>query len=295
LLTEAVERDWTELALYDETTLRNTPVDCATCHQPDGPNTPKLLRMQEFDTPWTHWFSKSTEGGRALLDDYVAAHGDETYAGVAGMRLQRATPGGLSMLALYSGSPMQPNVFDSQAIEAEVRASAAAIGGGQPADNSVTGDSPTWRAIYERAKQGSAIAVPYHDVKVTDPAKLSRMTQAYQAYRSGALPREALPDIRDVFPDDPLRLAEMGMATEPGMDGAEVLMQACSQCHNPRLDQAVSRARFRADLEGMSRQEKDLAIQRLLLPASDPFVMPPARLRVLTSEARERAIETLRR
>jgi mono/diheme cytochrome c family protein len=295
LLTEAVEQDWLEVTLYDETTLRNTPLDCATCHQPEGPNTPKLLRMQELETPWTHWFSKGTEGGRALLDDYRAAKGDEAYAGVPGARLERATPGGLSMLALYSSAPTQPNMFDSRAIEAEVRDSAAALGGAQPVDNSVPGDSTTWRAVYDQAKRGAAIAVPYHDVKVTDPDKLERMTAAYQTYRSGELAREALPDIRDVFPDDPRRLAEMGMGTEPGMDGEAVLLQACSQCHNPRLDPSLSRARFRADLVGMSRNEKDLAIERLRLPQSDPFVMPPTRLRVLTKEARERAIEALKR
>jgi len=74
-----------------------------------------------------------------------------------------------------------------------------------------------------------------------------------------------------------------------------VLLQACSPCHNARLDQSLSRARFRADLEGMSRQEKDAAIGRLGLPESDPHVMPPALLRTLTDEARNRAIETLRR
>ena len=87
----------------------------------------------------------------------------------------------------------------------------------------------------------------------------------------------------------------MGIGTEPGMDGEAVLLQACAQCHNPRLDQALSRARFRADLVGMRRTENDLAIERLRLPESDPFVMPPSRLRVLTPEARERAVEALRR
>jgi hypothetical protein len=57
---------------------------------------------------------------------------------------------------------------------------------------------------------------PYHDVKVSDPAKLARMTDAYRAYRRGELDRSLLPDIRDVLPDDPQRLAEMGLMTEPG-------------------------------------------------------------------------------
>jgi hypothetical protein len=80
-----------------------------------------------------------------------------------------------------------------------------------------------------------------------------------------------------------------------GLSGEAVLIEACSMCHNERLDQSVSRARFRADLRGLSRAEKDLAIARLSLPPNDVQAMPPARLRLLTFEARARAIEALRR
>ena len=104
-----------------------------------------------------------------------------------------------------------------------------------------------------------------------------------------------MPDIRDVLPDGPKRLAAMGMMTEPGLSGEEVLLQACAQCHNGKLDQTVSRARFRADLVGMDRAAKDRAIARLMLPESEPLAMPPAKLRRLTPEARSRAIAALER
>jgi len=251
--------------------------------------------MQELETPWTHWFFRSSEGGRALIADYIAAKGDETLAGLSREQIEGSHPGSLFMQALYGGGYEQPNVFDSQAIEDEVRASAALRGGNQPFDNAIPGESATWREGYERSKRGEAITFPYHDVKVTDPAKLARMTDAYQAYRRGDLDRSDLPDIRDVLPDDPQRLAEMGILTEPGLSGEEVLLQACSTCHNARLDQDLSRARFRADLDGVSRAEKKLAIARLELPEDDPRAMPPPRLRRLTAEARKRAIEALRR
>jgi hypothetical protein len=60
LITPATEEGWTELGLYDEPSLTNTTLDCATCHQTNGPGTPKLLRMQEIDAPWTHWFFAGT-------------------------------------------------------------------------------------------------------------------------------------------------------------------------------------------------------------------------------------------
>jgi hypothetical protein len=179
------------------------------------------------------------------------------------------------------------------AIEHEVRQSAAERGGNQPTDNSVPGRSATWRRLYQRAQRGEAIAVPYHDVKVTDEKKLERVSDAYRAYRFGKMDQAALPDLRDVFPEDEERLAEMGVMTEPGLSGDAVLIEACAQCHNERLDQSLTRARFRADLQNMSRAEKDLAIVRMQLPRTDPLVMPPARLRLLSDEARERAIEVL--
>ncbi len=294
LLTPAIEWDWTEVTLYDETDVTDTVLDCATCHQPQGPGTPKLLRMQEVDDPWTHWLFRNSDGGAALLADYSAARGDEGLGGMTADQVQDAHPENLDELITYN-SPPQPYPFDTAAIEAEVRASAAERGGNQPVDNSIPGQSATWQAAYARSLAGEVIPVPYHDVKVTDVSKLARMTRAYQDYRRGDLARDELPDIRDVFPDDPKLLAEMGMMTEPGLSGEGVLLQACSPCHNARLDQSLSRARFRADLEGMSRQEKDAAIGRLGLPESDPHVMPPALLRTLTDEARNRAIETLRR
>lgn len=293
LLTEAVETHWTEISLYDETDLANSVLDCAPCHQPDGPGSRKLLRMQELDSPWTHWFSPSTEGGRALVADFAAAHGDESVGGMTSQQIQQADPNSLASM-VFLDTPVQPNEFDSTLIEEQVKQSAAALGGNQPSDNSIPGVSATWRMAFERASRGEAIAVPYYDVKITDADKLAEMTAAYEAYRLGELPAAELPDIRAIFPDDPQRLAEMGIGTLPGLDGAEVLLAACAQCHNERLDQQLSRARFRADLQGMDRAEKDAAIARLMLPPEHPLAMPPARLRVLTREARQRAIELLR-
>lgn len=294
LLTEAAEKDWLNVTLYDEPSVTNTVFDCATCHQPDGPNSPKMLRMQEFDDPWTHWFYAGSEGGQALIDDYAAAKGDENIANLTRDQITYTSPGGLQ-LAVGARNHYQPNIMDWGLVEREVQSSAAMSGGNQPHDNNVPGTSATWRAGYERSKRGEAIPVPYHDVKVTDPVKLERMTMAYRAYLRGELTREELPDLRDIFPDDPQRLAAMGLATEPGLSGEAVLIQACSMCHNEKLDQSLTRARFRADLVGMSRAEKDVAIMRLSLPANDVHAMPPARLRMLTPEARRSAIEVLRR
>jgi hypothetical protein len=295
LLTETADVGWKNVDVYDDQDLVNTTLDCMPCHQPGGPGTRKILRMQELEPPWSHWLYRYTEGGFALVADYMAAKGEEELVGIAGSTLMISNPGLLSSTVRLAGSAAQPNEFVSGEIEREVTESAAAKGGSQPHDNSIPGDSDTWNDIYARAKRGDAIPVPYHDVKVTDPQKLAAMTQAYVDYREGRLAREQLPDIRDVYPDDPELLARMGFATEPGLDGEGVLKQACAQCHNERLDQTVSRARFDVDLDKLGRAEKDRAIERLLLPEDDPEHMPPARLRTLSEEAKRRLIELLKR
>ena len=76
-LTPAVERDWRSVSLYEDEDLKNTVFDCRHCHQPDGPSTTKMLRMQERRAPWTHWFRNNGNqpGGVTLLQDFQAAHG----------------------------------------------------------------------------------------------------------------------------------------------------------------------------------------------------------------------------
>jgi hypothetical protein len=296
LLTPAVERDWRSVDVYSDADLVNTPFDCLVCHQPDGPGTRKFLRMQELQPPWNHWFYKLSQGGQALIADYLAAKGDEPFAGLSerDMTLD-SEPGLLSSTLFFAGSRVQPNEYVSARIEPEVRASAAAHGVEQPWDNSVPGESETWHALYERANRGDAIAVPYHDVKVSDPAKLALLTQAYTDYREGRLSRDELPDLRDVRPDDPTLLARMGLGADPALDGEALLRHACGQCHNGRLDQNVSRARFNVDLEDLPRAAKQRAIARIELPVDDSRVMPPALFRHLDEGARRKLVELLER
>jgi hypothetical protein len=296
LLTEAAEVGWKNINVYAEDDLVNTPLDCRVCHQPDGPGSTKFLRMQELQPPWNHWFYGFVPGGKALIRDYLAMKDGELFAGLDAVDVaERSQPGALTSLLFSNNDVPQPNEYVSVVIEKEVIASAAERGGAQPDDNSVPGESATWRDLYDAAKRGDAIAVPYHDVKVTDKDKLAAMTAAYRDYREGRLAREELPDITDVFPDDEELLARMGFATEPGMDGQEVLLQACGQCHNDRLDQTLSRARFNVDLSKMSREQKDRAISRVMLPLDHGGVMPPAAFRHLSDEAKAQLVELLER
>lgn len=289
LLTPAVEKGWTGFSLYDDEDLKNTLVDCRHCHQPDGPGSRPMLRMQELVDPWTHWFHADRPGGAALLEDFVAAHGEsEDYAGIPAKMIRLADGRALEDLVVGQGFGNQPNVFDTETIEREVNRSASM----QPKVNVPAGRSSTWERLYEASARGEFIPPPYHDVKVTDPAKLLTATSTYRKVVDGKLSKAELPDIRDVFLDDALEA--MTMRTKKGASGREVLVQACAQCHNPRLDGSISRADFDVTrLDSMTAQQKANAIARLKLPKTDRKHMPPALMRSLSDEALEAAIAEL--
>jgi hypothetical protein len=289
LLTPATESNWKGVSVYDDEDLKNTLVDCRHCHQPDGPSSRMMLRMQELEDPWTHWFRSDRPGGRALIQDYFRAHGpDEEYGGIPGILVSKADGRALEDLVKGQGFAAQPNVFPSRTIEDEVTASAPE----QPQINRPPGKSPTWQALYDQSAAGNFIPVPYHDVKVTDPDKLQFATDEYKKFTSGQA--TTLPDIRRVFLNEALEA--MTFLPRAGASGRDVLIQTCAQCHNPKLDQGISRAKFDVTkLDSMSRAEKDLAIARLNLPSSDRLKMPPASMRSLPDDARNAAIQELRK
>ncbi len=289
LLTPKLVTGWNNVRIYEDTTaLGNTILDCHVCHQANNAADP-ILRMQEIAPPFTHWFSANTDGGRALLGDFHAAHGtNEDYGGIPAAMLDQSDPSKLAALVKQAGFGMQPNAFASAAIEAELKSSAP----GQPLVNIPMGQSPTWKKLYDDAASGLFIAAPYHDVKVTDPTKLAVMTTAYQKWLTGAAPE--VPELRDIFLDDGLR--DMGFAPKLGLDGRGLIVQMCQECHHSKLDMMVTREKFLVDqLDQMSREEKNIAIDRLNTPITNRLAMPPALFRTITDDERQLMIETLKK
>jgi hypothetical protein len=230
-----------------------------------------------------------TTGGQALYQDFHTAHAaGEDYGPIPGALVDKSDPALMAQMITQAGFGTQPNAFDSAAIEAEVAKSSSA----QPWSNANMGVSPTWQAIYDASVGGQFIATPYHDVKVTDPTKLQQMSKAYKQYIAGQA--SALPDIRDVFMDAGLR--DMGFAPKAGLNGRQLLVQECQQCHNANLDLTISREKFLVDqLDTMSRAEKDLAIQRLQMDVTTRLAMPPALFRTITDDERQLMITELQK
>ena len=281
LLTPAVESGFASYSLYQDVDIKDTVVDCLQCHQPNGPGTPKILRMQELQFPWIHFMFGEPAGNTYLRSDFHAAHGTkEAYGGIPANLIDLAAPPVLEGFVEGNGFINQPNEMQTKTIMTEVLASSSA----QPASNVPPGVSTTWKSQYAKSEAGQVIPVPYHDFKVTDPAKLATATAAYQAFLSGAQPPSQLPDIRDTFLDS--ALSDLSFHAAPGLDGAGLLAQMCQQCHNSQLDQSTSRARFNVQTlaTAMSAAEKNEAIRRIKLPATDCDHMPPSRFRDLNAQ-----------
>ncbi len=296
MLTPRQTTGWSNVRIYESTTaLNNTIADCRQCHigsGKDDPNhpDPMILRMQELEAPHTHWFSSQTDGGNALLADFHAAHGtNEDYGPIPAALIDTSDPEQMAAFIRAAGFGNQPNAFPSGAIEQEVIAAAPQ----QPRANVPAGWSPTWNALHDQATSGNAIPPPYHDVKITDPDRLAHMTALYQGWLAGNT-KELAEDTREVLLAS--GLVDMGFAAPPGLDGRALLVQQCQQCHNARLDPTISRDNFLVDqLDQMSRDEKDLAIQRIQMATDTRLSMPPPLFRLPTQQERELMIEELKK
>jgi hypothetical protein len=87
----------------------------------------------------------------------------------------------------------------------------------------------------------------------------------------------------------------MSLRPRPGLNGQQILAQMCQRCHNSRLDQTITRAKFDVSrLAQMSREEKDLAIFRIQLGATNKLKMPPDRFGTLSPAEIQLVADVLR-
>jgi hypothetical protein len=266
LFTAASESKFVSWSLYDDQDLKNTTLDCLQCHQPDGPATPRIMRMQELQRPWQHWMYNDSLGITQLRADFHAAHGTaESYGGIPATAFDSGDVQQLEAFIENNGFKAQPNEFAGAAIAAELTAK---------------GSSPTWNTLYAGAENGKFIPVPYFDGVATDPVKVKALVGQYTAVSAGTLPRNQLGDLGDVFTDTTQRALTHKPAL--GLTGRQILVQVCQECHNSRLDQTISRASFNVErLDALSRGEKDEAIRRIHTSKDACDHMPPDRFREL--------------
>lgn len=292
LYTPRIERAWRKVRVFDDEDLKNSPADCRQCHQ-RGSDAPILL-MRELRSPWTHFFGPAFVLARdrdvpgispgQLPADYHAAKGTEPYGGVPAEAIDYSLP----ILLEVAVGESQPLLFDASTIFAERWPQ------GDDGFSEQPQQSPTWQRAFKAFQRGESLALPFYAGRATDPDKQARLAEAYRSYREGGLAAEDLPDLSDIYPDDPLTRAEIGLQTVPGASPAEALIQACGSCHNDVLDQSISRARFSIALDRMDDADRARVIDRIKRATHERGVMPPPEARQLDDQARAALIEYLR-
>ncbi|HEX4458209.1 MAG TPA: hypothetical protein VIA18_09565 [Polyangia bacterium] len=280
LLTPKVESNFTSYSLYQDVDIKNTVLDCLQCHQTTT-GTPKILRMQELQNPWGHFFRNNRSNGQEMLADYSAAHGTtETYAGIPGAVIFNPANTNNNGAGPFNGGGPDPAALEGLVENQGFKTQPNEFSTGQLLDK---GASTGWLTLYDNHKTGLDIPPPYHENRVTDPTLLATATTAYKASQSGT---PLTTDIRDVF----LESALQDLSFRPSADlvtasnGQGILVNMCQQCHNPNLDQTLPRARFDVTkLATMPAAEKQLAIHRLTLDQDVFRRMPPTRFRELSA------------
>jgi hypothetical protein len=136
--------------------------------------------------------------------------------------------------------------------------------------------------------------MPYPGARASDPVRLREAAAAYRGVLTGAEPPEQMPEYSALLRETALPM--VSLRPRPGLDGEGILRQMCQRCHNPALDQTLSRAAFDVTrLDTLSRDEKDEAKRRLRLPAASPRHMPPERFGELSPGEIAAALEALDR
>ena len=290
LYTPRVERNWLEVQLQDDEDLKNTPLDCRQCHQ-RASATPALL-MRELDAPWTHYFANQAEAGGVpgptggdLAMDYVRAKGQEPYAGVSAESMLNTTGYALEFIVQVP----QPLLFDAPKIRDELWRY-------DSQGRLLTPQrSETWDRAFAAWKRGEQLPLPYFEPRATDLSKQQHLSDVYLRYASGELDAAELPDLAEIFPDDPQIRAEIGLQVEPDALPATLLIEACGSCHNDVLDQTLTRARFNVAVDRLSAAELAVAMDRVQRGVDTPGVMPPKGARQLDAGGRDRLVAYLER
>lgn len=282
-MQQSAESNWQNVSFYEDKQLKNTPMDCTSCHQPKGPSSQKHLLMIETQDPWSHWFHPNRPCGKTLYQDYASARNVEAaYMGLSTLEVANSDPGKLQAFVENNGSfgaQFGNNIYSSSQILYDTGLTA-----GQPENNATPGVSPTWQSLYDQRVTGAnrlafgGTALPYHDCKQSDPAKLPGLVANFKGVVAGTIPKAQSLDLSAVNLSTPEALSKRFLTTAPGHTTAQQIMaNACVSCHNNNLDQSISRAGFNAqDLTKNSAYMYGVAMGRIKRGAHDMRKMPPA-------------------
>lgn len=322
LVTPAIEQNWTRWTLYQDIDLANTTLDCMTCHQPLGPGTPKVPRVQEVSNSWTHWFpvrppdqgggwssggngthgipvadedNHGTRSSEVLWSMFERMHGiDGSYGGVAieEIRSSASGPDLETFVRTYIASRDVPPLLRVPDDHGENGGTMVSDYFCDSPSMELFGEGAAWQQEFQRVLSGARLPLPSHRIDITSEPSREAAIQSYLDVATGLAAPETLVDPLDVIADD--TLTEMSLLPRPEASAQEILTHMCSRCHNSNLDSSLSRARFdTASLASLTAADKAVIYDRLLRDHDDKHLMPPPRFGTLPDWALDRVLTWL--
>lgn len=254
------ETGWSGITVYGDPDLKNTALDCLQCHQPGGVNGTRMLRMQELQDPWTHWF-RDNRPSLALLNKFQQYHPGETFAGIPANLVANSDPADLEDFVRAGGFDLQPNEFQTDTIADELAANPDQI-------------PPTWMEQYNRALAGTEISTPFFMISPYDEAKVDAAGLAYQEILSGTRPQTDMPEMTELFREDAKGL--LGFEAGSNLDAKGIVQHRCGTCHAGNFP-GISRNNFDvADFpNNLTPDMRDKILLRISMPETSRFRMPP--------------------
>ena len=322
LLTDRIETDWVDWTLYAARDLEDTPLDCSSCHRPDGPAAPGRLLMRQVSGPWMHWGDfrgvpprtacVDESGATIVVDGEIVADGADLlrqvdgplgrHGGVAVADLVAAPSGyDLSSFLFYAAGLAdgigdvpcappdclfsEPHPFPSQEILCNrlLHGRADETGG-------------AWNR-YRDEVSARGFPVPYFDPDILDGSLRATVAGDFDAFVAapslGPGAGDAFTKTAGLIGEDVARA--IGFLPDERDSTATILQKMCIRCHGASTDARLARSRFNAAaLDRLDAATARTILERISLPRTSPARMPPLRAGELPAWAVERVAEFLR-
>lgn len=323
LLSERIESDWLDWTLYTERDLEDTPLNCTSCHRPDGAQSPSRMLMRQIESPWLHWGDfrgvkpptscPDGSGNDAWVEGQIEADGadllrllngpDGRHGAIPVENLIAAASGYdlssfLFYAAGYADGPgdvpclppncpfSEPHPFPASEVLCDrLQRGRADVPGG------------AW-SVYRAQVLARGFPVPYFDPDVLDAALRSKVATDFGDFLTSpptaAGAGDAFTLLSGLVSEDVTRA--VGFLPDPDDSASVILTKMCVRCHSDSVDPALGprRSKFNAlALDRLDATQARKIIERIRLPRTSPELMPPLLAGELPDWARERVEEFL--